>query len=59
MQPAANPGKFIYADRVWNITDRLQLKGVTMKGEVVTLVIMSQIIQKFEVPILVIQRAAL
>lgn len=30
-----------------------------MKGEVVTLVIMSQIAQMFKVPILVIQRAAL
>lgn len=58
-KPAAYPGKFIYAWCQRSTTDRLQVKGVTVKGEAVTWVIMFQIIQKFKVTVLVIRRAAL
>lgn len=47
---AALPRKFIYTE-CETTNKRMQLKGKTMNGEVVTLVIVSQIIQKFKVPI--------
>lgn len=58
LQPAAFPGSLLMLTECETTTKRIQLKGKTTKGEVVTLVIVSQIIQKIKVPIPVIQRAA-